>query len=359
MNPNLHIANLKPGDRLDKYLLRCQIGAGGFGQVWLADDQNIKDQYAIKILKPDTSLDNRLKEAEIGHALNHDNLVRVHQADVVDIEGQDYVIIAMNYMKNGSITKLANPSHYLKLPDVIRFGRDILRGLEYLHNKDFYHNDVKPQNVLIGPQGQGMLTDYGIVGITRGGAPIKPPDFYRIHQAPEVLIENIITAQTDIYQTGLTLFRILTDLNILRRKFRDKGEQDYYESVIQGNLIDKRDFPDYVPMRLRRIILTAIAPDLDKRYGSALEMRRNLEKINYPGYWTVDSNNQFVGRDNSNYYRYEKNQKDKNVYDVISFQKNIKSGREIRISKFCQNNVSNSQAKKLIQKFIKSVVTGL
>ena len=359
MNQNSHITQFTPGTIIYKYQLRNLIGVGGFGEVWLADDQAIGDTYAIKILKPGIPVDRRLKEARIGHSLKHTNLVRVHQADVVDIGGQDYVIIAMDYMKNGSITKLENPSHYLKLPDVICFGCDILRGLEYLHSEDLYHNDVKPGNVLIGPQNQGMLTDYGIAGVTQAGAPIIPSKFYMIHKAPEVLNANIITAQTDIYQTGLTLFRMLTDLNILKDKFYSMGKQNYYDAVIQGNLINNKSFPDYVPIKLRHIILKATDPDLHKRYGNALEMRRQLEKLNYPGYWTIGLNGQFVGCNGSYYYRYEKNQKKGNVYDVVTFRKNIKSGREIRVRKFCLNNVTNNKATKQVERFIKAVVKGL
>ena len=200
------IHQLLPGTQLYKYTLGHRIGGGSFGEVWLARDQAVDHEYAIKILKPGTPINERLREAQIGHVLEHNNLVRVHQADVVPINGQEYVIIAMDYMPSGPITKLANPSLFLNLPDVIRIGIDILRGLGNLHSHDFIHNDVKPENVLIGSNGQGMLTDYGIVGVTNNGAPVAPPTFYKIHAAPEVLQQYQITAQTDVYQTGLTLF---------------------------------------------------------------------------------------------------------------------------------------------------------
>jgi serine/threonine protein kinase len=161
MSATVPIATLLPGLQVYKYKLQRRIGFGGFGEVWLANDNAVGHDYAIKILKPGMPVHERLREAHIGHSLMHSNLVRVHQADVVSLGGHDLVIIAMDYLPDGAITKLANPSGFLPLPEAIRIGTDIMRGLEYLHGQNFFHNDVKPENVLIGPQAQGMLTDYG------------------------------------------------------------------------------------------------------------------------------------------------------------------------------------------------------
>ncbi len=353
------ISPFQPGMQLYKYQLRQRIGCGSFGEVWLAGDQAVGHEYAIKILKPGVPIPERLREAQIGHLLDHNNVVRVHQADVISVGGQDYVIIAMDYMPNGPITTLANPSMYLPLPDVIRLGKDVLRGLEYLHAHDFYHNDIKPENVLVGAQGQGMLTDYGIVGITQGGAPVPSPMFYKIHAAPEVHSTSGITAQTDVFQAGLTLFRIAVGLNDLRQKFSALGEQAYYDAVSQAQLITASDFPTFVPSRLRRIILKATHPDSSERYGSALEMRRELEKLNYPGFWTIDASGDYVGYNGAYIYRFSETKKAGNVYDVTAFKRSRKTGRETRFSRFCQSNVSSAAAKREVEKFVKAVVEGL
>lgn len=353
------ISPFQPGLQLYKYQLRQKIGSGSFGEVWLAADQAVGHEYAIKILKPGVPIPERLREAQIGHLLDHNNVVRVHQADVATVAHNDYVIIAMDYMPSGPITTLANPSMYLPLPEAIRLGKDVLRGLEYLHGHDFYHNDIKPENVLIGAQGQGMLTDYGIVGITQGGAPVPSPMFYKVHAAPEVHGTSGITAQTDVFQAGLTLFRIAVGLNDLRQKFSALGEQAYYDAVAQAQLITPSSFPAFIPSRLRRIILKATHPDLGERYGSALEMRRELEKLNCPGFWTVEANGEFVGFNGAYSYRFEQTKKAGNKYDIAAFKCSRKTGRETRFSKFCHSNVTSAAAKREIPKFMKAVVEGL
>lgn len=344
-----------PGTQLYKYQLKQRIGGGSFGEVWLADDHAIGREYAIKILKPGTPINHRLREAKIGNLLEHNNVVRVHQADVTD----DHVIVAMDYQAKGAITKLANPSLFLPLPEVIRIGKDILRGLEYLHGHDFFHNDVKPENVLVGPHDQGMLTDYGIVGVTQNGAPVPPPNFYKIHAAPEIMSANAITAQTDVFQTGLTLFRMLVGLDTLRQKFNALGEQGYYAAAKANTLIAANDFPAYVPARLRRIILKAIHPDTAQRYRSALEMRRDLERLNFPGYWTVEPSGAFVGRNGIYTYRFHSQKRAGSTYDIEAFKKHNDTGRETRCTAHCHSDVSAAEAKRAIERFVKAVVEGI
>lgn len=358
MSVTVPIATLLPGMQVYKYKLQRRIGFGSFGEVWLATDSAVAHDYAIKILKPGTPVPERLREAHIGHTLSHNNLVRVHQADVVSLGGHDLVIIAMDYMPDGAITKLANPAGFLPLPEVIRIGTDILRGLEYLHGQHFFHNDVKPENVLIGPQSQGMLTDYGIVGISADGSPVPPPNSYKIHTAPEVVKNNGITAQTDVFQAGMTLFRMLVGLGSLRDKFTKMGEQQYYQAICDAKLVTASDFPPYVPARLRRIVLKAISPIASDRYASALEMRRDMERLNYAGYWTVEPSGSFVGHVAAHEFRFEHNKRIGDRYDVIAFKKVRATQRETRFTKFCATGLTRVQSGKQIERFVKYVVEG-
>lgn len=147
-------ATLTPGMTLYKYQLSSKIGAGSFGEVWLAHDLAVRREYAVKILQPGVSVDERLREAQIGNRLEHNNLVYIHQADVVPVSEEHAVILAMDYLPDGSVENLANPAGYLPLPTVLRIARDILQGLEYLHARSFYHNDIKPGNILLKIRGQ-------------------------------------------------------------------------------------------------------------------------------------------------------------------------------------------------------------
>lgn len=340
----------------NKYQLIRRIGSGAFGEVWLAKDKAVKHEFAIKILNDGIGIDERLLEAQIGHNLTHNNLVRVHQADVAM---DKKVIIAMDYFPEGAITTLANPKGYLPLPTALRTVIDVLQGLEHLHQNNFFHNDVKPQNILRGPQGQAKLADYGIVGVSANGAPVQPSSWYKLHAAPETVSGRGIEARTDIFQTGLTLLRLLIGLNTLETKLSTIGsDKSYTDALAKGSLITRADFPPFIPNAVCRAVMRSIDPDPSKRFQSALEMRRSLEKLTFPGYWTVNQIGEMHGEDNYYTYRFTFISSTQSKASLTAFKTNKASGSEKRISQFTVNNLKKSQAKKILNRFIKSVVEG-
>lgn len=345
-----------PGQQFYKYHLKRRIGEGNSSQVWLADDQSVGCEYAIKILNPEVNISDFFREAQIGHQLNHSNVVRVHYADIILHNARPYSILVMDYMANGPVTHLANPLSFLELPQVIKLGRDILCGLGYLHDFSLVHRDIKPGNVLIGPRDQGMINDYGLARQFQYGTLSGPTPMYAFHFAPEVLNQKSFTVQTDIYQVGLTLFRMLVGLGWLRQKFDRLGKEGYFRAIIDGDLISKSDFPAYVPNRLGRIILKAVDSDLSKRYSSALEMRRELEKLEYPGYWTVTDNGDYVGYNGNYRYSFEKKKIAGTRYDIVACKRHINSNSIKNCRRFCDSNLTNSKAKKGCDKFVRAVV---
>lgn len=331
------------------------IGRGSFGEVWLAQDQAVNHEYAIKVLNAGIGVDQRLREAQVGHAFTHNNLVRVHQADVAT-DGK--VVIAMDYFPNGSITTLANPGNFLPLPTALRMAIDMLQGLEHLHLHNFFHNDVKPLNILRGPQGQAKLADYGIVGISANGAPVQPSSWYVLHAAPETVAGNGIEARTDIFQTGLTLFRLLVGLTALEAKFNKLGDAAYADALAKGLLVTRADFPPFIPSAVCRAVMTAIDPNPAKRFQSALDMRRALEKLSFAGHWTVDASGALCGEDARHTFRFEITPAASSNYSVAAFKSNKASGRETRISQFTNKILSKPEARKLVDSFLKAVVDG-
>ena len=339
----------------NKYRLMRPIGRGSFGEVWLAQDQAVNHEYAIKVLNAGIGIDERLREAQVGHAFTHNNLVRVHQADVAT-DGK--VVIAMDYFPDGSITTLANPGNFLPLPTALRTVIDMLQGLEHLHLHNFFHNDVKPQNILRGPQGQAKLADYGIVGISANGAPVQPSSWYVLHAAPETVAGNGIEARTDIFQTGLTLFRLLVGLGALEAKFNALGDAAYADALAKGSLITRSDFAPFIPNAVCRAVIKSIDPDPAKRFQSALDMRRALEKLSFAGHWTVDPTGTLCGEDARHTYRIEHLPTAGSKASVAAFKTNKVSGRETRISQFTKKNLGNAEACRLAVGFLKAVVEG-
>lgn len=349
---------LTPSMPLYKYQLLQKIGDGSFGEVWLARDAALQREFAIKILKPNLTVDHRLKEARIGNLLSHNNLVHVYQADVVNVQGSDVVILAMDYLPSGSIEKLANPAGFLPLRPVLQIALDILQGLEHLHSRGFFHNDIKPGNILIGPQQQAMLTDYGITGVSSNGAPVAAPDAYLLHLAPEVATTGNIGVSSDIFQVGMTLARLLIHLDHLGAVWSQLGKTQFESAVATGKLLSQKDFGSHIPAAVRRIVLRAVHPNAASRFTSALEMRRSLEKLNYLGDWTVDSAGNSVGKSDHYEFSHRVLPAPGGKFEVISSKLNVVSGNVQRVTQFCKKSLTQEQANKLIANFKQFVVTG-
>jgi len=352
--------SLQPDEIIYKYRLLRRIDSGNFGQVWLAKDKSIDRNVAVKVLDASmTSIVDRLKEAQIGNQLEHPNLVKVLYADVVTHNGEKIVVIVMDYFENGSIIQKFNKKDFIPIPDAINYLIDVLRGLEYLHEKNFLHGDIKPKNILIGSKGEGILTDYGISCSAPDLIPVTSKNAYTLHIAPETLLQRQICVQTDIYQMGMTAFRLLNGNASINQIFEDVGEDKYFELVLSGNLIKQENYLPFIPRNLKAIINKAIHPNPSKRYQSALEMRRAFEHLKCQGYWTCDSIGNFEGRTGKYIYRIQINQTEDGTFDFLVHKKNSSNGREITAQKFCHKNLLENQLDKISKEFMQRVVTGI
>lgn len=344
---------------LYKYRLQKRIGKGHFGEVWLAEDVAIARKVAIKVLDGSMApVAEVLKEAQVGNRLAHQNVVKVHNADVIDFSGTRLVVIAMDYLPSGSVMQLGNAANFVIAPNAIAATIDVLRGLEYLHDGHLFHNDIKPSNILIGARGEALLTDYGISCPSPNLVPAVAPAAYVLHRAPETLVTNSISVTTDIYQTGLTLFRLLNGFGLIREQKARLGDAEFESQKAKGNVPADEDFQPFIGNGLRKIIKKATAPNPVERFQSALEMRRALEKIHFFGHWDADSSGQLVGHIG---------QKQKITYSISrnaagfilnTNREYLESGRVTRVSKYCIARLKESQLHQLKKKMMQEVIEG-
>lgn len=350
---------IPPGTRIYKYDLTARIGGGGFGDVWLANDIAVNKQVALKILEAATvTVDERLTEARIGNQLTHQNLVKVHYADVVPYNGINLVLIAMDYQAAGSVLGKLNPGNFLSIPDATSCLIDILRGLEYLHELGLYHSDIKPNNILCGANGEHLLTDYGISCHSPTLGPVAPRNAYRLHIAPEVLGAMQIDGHTDIYQVGLTAFRLLNGIGCLQDKYNRLGDPAYIDLVQRGRLIKASDYQPFIPRSLKSIVNKAICVNPADRYRSTLDMRRALEGLAFPGYWTCAATGQLIGHSGGHQFHFEELPLPGGLFNFNAFKTNGSGGRVTNVAAYSGKRVTRAQADDLRKKFMQFVVTG-
>lgn len=349
--------SFNPGDNVYKFTLIKKLG-GNFGEVWHAKDNSINREVALKILEPNFEpIAKLLDEARIGNKFNHKNLLPIHYADVTSFKGKTYTLISQEYFQNGAITSHLNSHNFLPLPQALKALQDILFGLEYLHNSGFYNNDIKPGNILLDNQLNAVLADYGIAGFSASIAPVAPKNSYKVHRAPETCGGSpLISIHSDIYQVGCTAFRLLNGISNLKNEFITLGPTDYEAKKAKGKIPDRKLYQPYVPSRLKTIINKALNVDPNSRFDSALEMRRKLEKLNFPGYWTTDSSSNLVGYGIKYSYHFEIEAKPGSLFNFSAKKANIKTAKTTNMNSFSAKKLSDKEADSYKNKFIEWVI---
>lgn len=349
--------SFKAGDSIYKFTLIKKLG-GNFGEVWHAKDNSINKEIALKILEPAFEpIAKLLDEARIGNKFNHRNLLPIHYADVASVGPKTYTLISQEYYPNGDITNQLNTHNFLPLPQVMSALQDILFGLEYLHNSGFYHNDIKPGNILMDDQQSAVLADYGIAGFSPSISPVTPKNSYKVHRAPETNGSSAqISIQSDIFQVGCTAYRLINGVSSLKNEFITLGASDYEKKKANGKIPDRKSYQPFVPKKLKTIINKALNVNPSDRFNSALEMRRKLEKLHFPGYWTSDKKSNLIGVGKKYLYQFEVVALPKDLFNFTATKTNQKTGKTTKIGQFTVKKKSELEMNKIRTQFIEWVV---
>jgi serine/threonine protein kinase len=195
------------------YQIIRQIGKGGMATVYLAVQESLDRQVAIKLMSPflteDQTFGERfLREAKIVAKLSHPNIIAVY--DVGTIEDQYY--IAMQYSPGGDLK--AKITQGLTEPQAVFITQQIASALQYAHDNGFVHRDVKPANVLFNEHGNACLTDFGVAKATHSatttltvaGSVIGTP----VYMSPEQARGDDVDNRSDLYSLGVVFFEMLS-----------------------------------------------------------------------------------------------------------------------------------------------------
>jgi serine/threonine protein kinase len=259
---------------IGKYEILAELGRGGMGVVYRAEDKNIGREVAIKTLTDATpELRQRfLVEARSG-VLNHQNIVTVY--DFGEQDGNPYIV--MEYLHGDSLEKVLRATKPLTLVEKLEIVRQVCQGLGYAHQKGVVHRDIKPANVMVLPDGHIKIVDFGIArlestsGHTQTGAVIGT--FHYI--SPERLKGDPSDGRADIWATGIVLYQMLTGV----LPFAGEDVSALHKVVNEAFPPLSNYLSDY-PKGLDQVLERALAKHPDDRYGAAEEMAADVEAIN-------------------------------------------------------------------------------
>ena len=265
---------VNPVKQIGKYEILSELGRGGMGVVYRAEDKFIGREVAIKTLTEATpELRQRfLVEARSG-VLNHQNIVTVY--DFGEQDGNPYIV--MEFLRGESLERLLKDERQVPLVDKLDMVRQTCEGLGYAHSKGVIHRDIKPANIMVQPSGQIKIVDFGIArlentsGNTQTGAVIGT--FHYI--SPERLKGEPSDGRADIWATGVMLYQILTG----RLPFPGEDVSALHK-VVNEPFEPLSKFLTGYPPALDAVMDRALAKNPEDRYSSAEEMASDLAGIN-------------------------------------------------------------------------------
>ncbi|MFC1610532.1 serine/threonine-protein kinase [Myxococcota bacterium] len=224
---NEQISPFHVGQTLGTYRLIKPLGEGGAGLVYLAEHTGIGRKVALKILRPELSLDSDtvrrfLEEARAVNRIRHDHIVQI--TDLVE-EGVAYKFVVMEYLEGRSLKDVLVESGYLPLQRCLKVAIQIADAMAAVHGAGFVHRDLKPANIFLtkrrGRPDHIKLLDFGVakllepegrVDITRAGLVFGSPGFI----APECLVGAPADHRSDIYALGVVLYQTITGEPVFR-----------------------------------------------------------------------------------------------------------------------------------------------
>lgn len=274
---------LKPYNKAElRFDLIKEIGANGQNsRTFVARDHQLDAEIVMKqIAKADlASANNFFDESKALYASTHPNVVQIHYA----CEDVDNIYLAMPYYRKGSIRELITGRH-MTVREIVAAGCHVLSALHNIHSKGLIHFDVKPDNILLSDRGEALLSDFGLAKqMTYGVA--YADRFYGPMIPPEGTFTDKFDVRFDIYQFGLTLYRMCNGNESFYCQFSKYGTGTSFDrstfrfDVRNGRFPDRSIFPPHIPGKLRRIIRTCMQIDLSKRFEAAIDVANALADI--------------------------------------------------------------------------------
>jgi serine/threonine protein kinase len=280
------------GTTVSHYKILSQLGVGGMGEVYEAEDLNLKRRVAIKVLPATmTDSDERLqrfqREAEAVAALNHPNICTIH--DIGEHEGQPFLV--MELLK-GHTLKTMITTEPIASERLVELATQIVDALDSAHAEGIVHRDIKPANLFITDRGYAKILDFGLAKLTEGQADSNSgmPTAAGIEQnltspgstvgtvaymSPEQVRGQDLDARTDLFSFGVVLYEMSTG----RQPFSGATSGVIFAEILNGGYIAPVRLNPALPDEIERIVGKLLEKDRDVRYQTARDLLADLKRL--------------------------------------------------------------------------------
>jgi serine/threonine protein kinase len=279
---------LTPGAKLGDYEVQRLIGSGGMGEVYRARDTRLAREVAIKVLPAVLSYDSdRLRrfeqEARAAAALNHPNILAVHQLGTY--EGAPYLV---SELLEGSTLREMLVRGPLPVRKVIDYGVQIARGLAAAHEKAITHRDMKPENLFVTKDGRVKILDFGLAKLTQHqtisdqstptvSAETEPGMVMGTvgYMAPEQVRGQTADHRADIFAFGAILYELLTG----KRAFHKPTSAETMSAILNEDPVGISQIRPGLPPALHRVVHRCLEKNPEQRFQSASDLAFALEAL--------------------------------------------------------------------------------
>src|SRR6187431_2918701 len=279
-------------DRISHYRIVEKLGAGGMGEVYLAEDTKLGRKVAIKILSEEfTTNKDRLhrfeQEASAASNLNHPNILTIHE--VGTDEGRHY--IATEFIDGVTLRRKAVASQ-LEIPEILDIAVQVASALEEAHAAGIVHRDIKPDNIMIRRNGFVKVLDFGLAKLTETSTDRSLSDAEastRVlvqtdagvvmgtshYMSPEQARGKQVDARSDIWSLGVVIYEMVSG----RTPFEGETSTDVIVAITQKDPPPLARFAPEVPPELEWIVMKALRKDRDERYQTVKELLTDLRRL--------------------------------------------------------------------------------
>jgi len=273
-----HVA-LAAGAKIGHYRIIDKIGAGGMGEVYLAEDTRLMRKVALKFLPIHLAANDDIKsrflrEAQAVAKLNHPNIVTIH--DVSEYGGRPYFV--MEHVEGQSLHHFAHDES-LPVETIIEYAIQICQGIGEAHRAKIIHRDIKTSNIVVDSKGRARLLDFGLAAVagddklTKTGSTLGTVAY----MSPEQVSGRDIDHRTDLFSFGVVLYELLAG----RTPFRRDNEGATLRAIVQDMPEPLARYRAEVPERLRQVVEKLLEKDRELRYQTAEDVIADLKKLFY------------------------------------------------------------------------------
>jgi serine/threonine-protein kinase len=262
----------------NRYELLQKVGQGAMGEVYRAHDSLLDATIAVKLLRKDLAgnpgaIERLRREILLSRDIAHPNIVRIYHLG----ESAGVRFLTMQWVDGETLAARIAREAPMPPDRVIEIGRKLAGALAAAHAVRVLHRDIKPTNILMNPDGEPLITDFGLArlvggpGETLDGVFVGTPDY----ASPEQARGGPVDERADLYALGLTLFEMATG----RRPFLGTNPGDILELHRTASPPEPRSLRADLPEDLSGLILRCLEKDLDRRVASAAELKAGLERV--------------------------------------------------------------------------------